>query len=410
MMQQATQDPNAAADQFRCPSCGGVLLYDPAVSALKCKHCKAVAPPSMLAHTGPGPREIPLQYGLSMPRGGLGLQMASVSCNECGATVQLSPHERATACAFCASPMVVQQAQSAAIISPESLVPFLVPQDRAVDAFKEWLKGLWLRPNDLTKLAKLEGIHGVYVPYWTFDADVHSDWTAERGWYYQEVEVYEAFENGERVMRERTVTKTRWESASGWRRDHYDDVLVCASRGIPGELVDQMTTFDTRRLLPYAAGYLVGWRAESYALDLPDAWRKGQTKIASEQEGRCARDIGGDTHRGLSATHRYANETFKHILLPVYVAAYRYRDKPFQVLVNGQTAEVVGKAPWSFWKIAALVLFALAIVGGGIAFVLWQQGQQQQRDNLRRTPAATTTAVAPRPVTPTAPPATTKKK
>jgi DNA-directed RNA polymerase subunit RPC12/RpoP len=394
---QATGQADGASTEVRCQQCGGVLLYDPAASALKCKHCKAVAPPSALAPTTPGPREIPLQYGMTMARTGLGTPMSSVTCNECGATVQLGPNERSTSCVYCASPMVVASASTDKVIGPESLIPFSVAQDRATDAYKDWLKGLWFRPSDLSKLAKLEQVLGIYVPYWTFDADVRSRWSAERGWHYQEREVYEAYENGQRVTRERTVTKTRWEPASGWREDHYDDVLVCGSKGMPPDLVDKLCTFDTQRLLPYSPGYLLGWRAESYAVDLPNAWVRGQEKINVEQNGRCERDIGGDTHRNFNASHQFGNETFKHILLPVYVAAYRYNGKPFQVLVNGQTAEVVGKAPWSFWKIAFLVLAILAVIAALVVLT------RDKSPKASTPPTATTTAVTPPPRTPTPP-------
>jgi hypothetical protein len=222
-------------------------------------------------------------------------------------------------------------------------------------------------------MARLEQIVGVYVPYWTFDADVHSEWSAERGWHYYETEEYTTVENGETVTRTREVQRTRWEPAYGWRSDHYDDVLVCGSRGLPDKLVEKFSTFDTRALTPYAPSYLAGWRAESYAIDLPNAWTRAQSKIDVSQRGRCGGDVGGDTHRALSVSNRYSRETFKHVLLPVYVAAYRYQDKPYRFLVNGQTGEVVGEAPLSFWKIFFLVVTIVAAIVA--AWFIWQSQQ-----------------------------------
>jgi DNA-directed RNA polymerase subunit RPC12/RpoP len=402
-MMQASSDPNAAASQFRCDNCGGVLLYDPASRGLKCKHCKAAGNPAMLAGAGPGPREIPLSIGLTAAPRGLGTPAQAVQCNECGATVTLGPEERSGACIYCASPMVVTSPAGNQLITPESLVPFTVAQDVAAHSFGTWLKGLWFRPNDLGKLAKLEKINGVYVPYWTFDADVRSDWTAERGWNYQETEEYSTVENGETVYKTRTVTKTRWESAWGWREDSFDDVLVCGSKGVPPDLVDKLTTFQTTQLVPYSPAYLSGWRAEAYVVDLPAGWQLAQKKMADVQETRCGSDVGGDTHRALSVRTGFANETFKHVLLPVYVGAYRYGNKPYQVLINGQTGEVVGKAPYSIWKILAAVLVALAFVS--IVGFLIMRSQEPAPSN-KPTPTATGKPATPPPATPTP----TKKK
>lgn len=389
-MMQATSDPNASATQFRCDNCGGVLLYDPGVRGMRCKHCKAQGNPQLLAGDGHGPREIPLSIGLTAPPRGLGTASQSVQCNECGATVSLGAEERSGACIYCASPMVVTVPAGNQLITPESLVPFTVTNEIAAHSFQTWLKGLWFRPSDLAKLAKLEKIAGVYVPYWTFDSDVRSDWTAERGWNYQEIEEYETEENGETVVRTRSVTRTRWESAWGWREDSFDDVLVCASKGVPPELVDKLTSFQTSELVAYSPGYLSGWRAEAYVIDLPNAWQRAQGIIANTQESRCGSDVGGDTHRGLSVRTQFANETFKHVLLPVYVAAYRYGNKPFQVLINGQTGEVVGKAPYSIWKILFTVLAVIAVISAIAWAMMAAQDKPSKPTPSKPTPAATT--------------------
>jgi hypothetical protein len=242
-------------------------------------------------------------------------------------------------------------------------------------------------------MAQLEQIFGVYVPYWTFDADVHSQWEAERGWYYYETETYQEVENGETVTKTREVRHTRWEPAWGQRQDRYDDVLVCASKGLPEEMANSFATFDTTHLMPYAPGYLAGWRAESYAIELPAAWAKAQSTVENGQQSKCRGDVGGDEVRGLVVRNQYANETFKHVLLPVYVAAYRYNDKPFRFLVNGQTGEVRGDAPYSWIKITLAVLAVVAVIvalvlvfggGGGGDSALLLPSTHEAAEHVRR--------------------------
>jgi hypothetical protein len=291
--------------------------------------------------------------------------------------VNVGQGERTTTCAFCGSREVLALATNEQAIRPAALVPFRIAKDDAARRFSTWLGGLWFRPSNLKKLATVAEMGGVYVPFWTFNARVHSKWSAERGWYYYETETYTETVNGQQVERTRQVQRTRWEPAWGERQDAYRDVLVCAGRGLPGDLVDKLSTFDTSALTPYQPQFLAGWRAEAYALELMPGWQTGQAKIGREQEGRCARDIGGDTHRSLSVNNLFSAIEFKHVLLPIWIAAYQYQGKPFRFLVNGQTGEVVGKAPWSVWKITLLVILIVALVAGLIyAYYAYQQYQQ----------------------------------
>jgi len=346
---------------------------------MKCPYCGFEQKMPLQAARG-AVEEIPIEEGYARAQRGLGVQVTTLSCKECGATVNVSQGERTAACAFCGSHQVLQVETDGNAIRPESLVAFQIDKANANTRFGDWLKGLWFRPNDLKKIAKVQEMGGVYVPFWTFDAHVDSDWTAEAGYYYYETEEYTTVENGESVTRTRQVQYTRWEPAWGRRHnDFYDDTLICASKGLPGELVEKFSTFNTQQLVPYAPQYLAGWRAEAYAVDLMAAHAKSVEKVSAQQVAKCARDVPGDTHRGLNVNNHFYGETFKHILLPIWIAAYRYNNKVFRFLVNGQTGEVVGKAPWSVWKILLFSLFIAAIIGVIAYFVIQQQEAKQER-------------------------------
>jgi DNA-directed RNA polymerase subunit RPC12/RpoP len=402
----------AAAETFPCSNCGAKLQYDAATQSMACPYCgtkqavqalsaQGASAPMAAAPPQAAVREIPIEDGMRLATRGLGVQVQTINCKDCGATINVGQGERTTACAFCGSKQVLAQATNEQAIRPESLLPFRIPKEDANKRFGAWLGALWFRPNDLKKIAKVQEMGGVYVPFWTFDSQVTSRWSAERGWHYYETEHYTETVNGQTVHRSRQVQRTRWEPASGVRSDFFDDVLVCAGRALPNDLVEKFSTFDTKELVPYRPEFLAGWRAEAYALDLMPAWGVGQQKIARVQEGRCAGDIGGDTHRGLSVGNAFASVTFKHVLLPVWIAAYRYNNKVYRFLVNGQTGEVVGAAPWSIWKIALLVVGILAVIGAIIGVIAWQKAEDQAP------PSPPAQIAAPAPTPPAAPPAVT---
>src|SRR5262249_39218826 len=98
-----------------------------------------------------------------------------------------------------------------------------------------------------------------------------------------------------------------------------------------------------------------------YSVDLNAAWKLGVERMTEAQRARCSGDVPGDTQRALHVVDRFSDEKFKHVLLPIWISVYRYNGKPFRFLVNGQTGEVTGHAPWSVLKITLLCLALLLV-------------------------------------------------
>lgn len=362
----------AQAERWKCDGCGAEQHYDAVKKSLRCDFCGAERP---VPEGASAIVEHDLFAGLDALPVGLGATTRTISrCKECGASVHFSDgdgtQKTATVCTFCGSASVLVQTENTKLLRPESLVPFAIDKKRASSEFSGWLKKLWFRPSDLRSLAAIKELAGVYVPFWTYDAHVESQWSAESGYYYHVTEEYEATENGETVTRTREVRHTRWESAWGQRADDYDDVLVCASVGLPTGLADSLRSFDTTQLVAYTPAYLAGWRAEEYAVELKDGFETARAKMDEEQHGRCGGDVPGDTQRALEVRSTYSALTWKHVLLPVWIAAYRYHGEIYRFLVNGQTGEVQGKAPYSYIKIALAVLAVAAAIALAVLLVL----------------------------------------
>jgi predicted RNA-binding Zn-ribbon protein involved in translation (DUF1610 family) len=305
---------------------------------------------------------------------GFGTATRSMRCQTCGATVAFSGTAIATKCDFCGSQHVLEQQSQRNVIRPESLVPFGVNDAAAKEKFKSWLGSGFFRPGNLAHAARLGEISGVYVPYWTFDCTVDSQWRAEAGHHYYESVVEVQVVNGQKQEVKRQVQKTRWEPAQGHRRDRHDDVLVVASRGLPEAIANRLGTFDTKALVPYDPRYLAGFHAEEYAVGLEEGWQKAEQRVKQDQDGRCQRDIRGDTHRNFQSQHQFYEQTFKHVLLPLWIAAYQYQDKTYRFLVNGQTGEVQGEAPTSWFKVALVIAIVAAIIAGIVFAVRASKG------------------------------------
>ncbi|MEM9071809.1 MAG: zinc ribbon domain-containing protein [Myxococcota bacterium] len=345
--------------QFPCAACGApAMAWDAAAQRMRCPYCGHTA--AVQGGAVGVPAEHSVDAAQSQSQTGYGTAVRVVQCQTCGATVSFGGADISTHCNFCGSQHVLEQDSQRNVIRPESLVPFAVNTETAKQKFDAWIGSGWFRPSDLKAMAKADGLAGIYIPFWTFDAWVDSQWRAEAGYHYYETEV--VVENGTKMQKQ--VQKTRWQPAHGHRRDHHDDVLVVASRGLPRKLADRLATFDTSQLRPYDPNFLAGWQAEEYAVGLDDAWGHAAQKIESAQRGKCMNDVPGDTHRGLQVQNRYSDKSYKHILLPLWISSYQYSGKAYRFLVNGQTGEVSGEAPTSWIKVALFVLLLVVLIGG----------------------------------------------
>jgi hypothetical protein len=275
----------------------------------------------------------------------------------------MPPEATAGICPFCGANMVFSGIVSR-LIKAEALLPFKIGPKDAFEAFRRWIKGRWFAPGKLKQYAQSESkLAGVYIPYWTYDSATTTDYSGERGDYYYTTETYSEMVNRRPVQRTRQVRHTRWSPAWGTVRNNFDDILILASKSLPRKHVDRLEPWDLANLVSYADEYLSGFRAESYQISLPEGFEAAKVVMSAAIQDSIRQDIGGDEQRIHSAQTRYGSITFKHILLPVWLSAYRFREKIYRIAVNARTGEVQGERPFSAWKIAGAVIIGLILVG-----------------------------------------------
>lgn len=292
-------------------------------------------------------------------RRGWSAEKTAVRCQSCQAISVFDPKHVAQRCDFCGSSAMIPFEQTKAPIKPESLLPFKISETQVRETIRRWYGSRWFAPDRLKSAALTDTVHGLYLPYWTFDAQVHADWTAESGYYYYETESHRDA-NGRTQTRQ--VRKTRWERSAGSLDHFFDDELVTGSRGVPTHLLKTIEPFPTVELVPYEASFVSGWVVEQYQIDLVVAAQHSRETMEAKLREICAREVPGDTHRALEIEADYSAQTFKHILVPVWLLAYNYGARTFQVVMNGYTGAVAGEYPKSWVKITSAILALLVLI------------------------------------------------
>ncbi len=352
--------------RFPCPNCGADFRFDPEQSMLVCDHCGATDTISAAGPWNGSIRELGFDAAMRDLLPLQELEEVRVSkCPNCGAQVEFDPDVHAQDCPFCATP-VVTDTGTHRHIKPKGLLPFGLNEDAARDAMNVWLGRLWFAPNGLQEYArKGRRMQGIYVPYWTFDADTKSRYRGQRGTVSHESKQVTRNGKSETV----TVQKVDWRPVSGRVARFFDDVLVLASTSLPKRFTTALEPWDLAALEPYRPEFLAGFRAEGYSVDLDQGYSEARVQMDRVIERDVKFDIGGDRQRISNIETQISDVTFKHVLLPVWLAAYKYRGKTYRFVVNGRTGQVQGERPWSAWKITIAVILGL-IVAAGVGYLV----------------------------------------
>ncbi len=322
-------------------------MATPTVELRRCVRCRNLVDPEDLFCGNCG-TEAPLhEHEVAARSHRPEWEIYAFRCNGCGATMSFDAEQGALSCPFCGAREVEAQAATEGVVYPERMLPFDIGREDAVDHFREWLgKGFW-RPGDLKQSAAIDKMKALFLPCWSFSGGTDSHWAADVG----------------------ARTRSGWRPRTGSRREEYSGVLVPASQGLgPAELAE-IDDFRFEGLIPTEHRYLQGAVVEGFGLTRKGARERARAAFERVVASRITAELSSGKVRNLHCNVLLSDLTSEPILLPLWIFAYRYRGKPYRFVMNGQTGEATGKAPFSYAKLAAIVAASLAVVGGLVALV-----------------------------------------
>ncbi|MBT0769093.1 hypothetical protein KIH74_09195 [Kineosporia sp. J2-2] len=363
MTEQYTQQ------QYPCASCGARLTFAPGTTALKCPYCGFEQQVDQAPDREIREHSFDAWMAEAQQKPVTQIAAHTVTCTGCGARTETD--HLSDACPFCGAAIVVE-AHADLMITPEAVLPFAITSDQAMDMFQDWVRSRWFAPNTLKTLAAREGIKGTYLPYWTYDSDTITMYHGQRGDYYWDTETYTDSEGKEQ---ERQVRRIRWYPAYGRVERVFDDILVSAVKRLPVDKVDKLEPWDLPAAVPYQPEYLAGYQTLRYETEPPEGLERFKQIARDRIEDDCRDDIGGDQQRVHSMDTEWNAVTFKLMLLPVWLAAYRFDNQVWRVMINARTGEVIGDRPYSAVKIAAAVVAALLLIAAAVLAYTLLQGR-----------------------------------
>ncbi|MFL5753924.1 MAG: zinc finger domain-containing protein [Bacteroidia bacterium] len=369
-MSNQFNEKTAEVDQhkIKCKGCAAFLTYEPGTTHLKCQYCGDA---NEIKAERAQVEEIDFESFIAQKMdAGQMQEISTVKCDGCGASTTLKPNITSDACPFCATPLVIKNGTTSSIIRPKYTLPFKIDRKKADQLFIGWVGGLWFAPSDLKAYASrtTDKLNGMYLPYWTYDSKTYSSYSGQRGDHYYVTESYSTTENGQEVTRTREVQKTAWTFVTGYVHNTFDDILVCASKALPDEMTRSLEPWDLPELVDHNDAFLSGFKAESYQVGVKDGFDVAKGVMKPEIEKTIMNDIGGDVQRVDNVDTQYNDVSFKHILLPMWISAYRYNEKVYRFLINARTGEVQGERPYSAMKIFLFVLSILIVIAAAVYF------------------------------------------
>ncbi len=337
----------------KCPACGGTMDYDPATGGLHCPYCdykEEIAPDAAKPEKA---QELDFASAELTGNCDWGVAQKTVTCKSCGATSVYDALEVANECPYCGSNQVME-ANDVSTLAPNGVVPFKITAQQAGENFTRWLKGKWFCPRAAKESAKADKFQGIYLPYWTFDADTDTTYTAQYG-------INRRVKQGDQ---EKTVTD--WHNTSGRFQHFVNDELVLASNHHDTAILNMVSPFDTEDNKAYKPEYIAGYAAERYSIGLKDAWEKAKQFIKNKLHGliesKIRQEHRADSVRNLAMQTSYANITYKYLMLPIYISSFTYNGKVYQFMVNGQSGKVGGRSPISALRVLLAILIVIAII------------------------------------------------
>lgn len=336
----------------KCSSCGANLTFDISRQILLCEYCGENKTLESFQSLSKYPYNT-IQKNMNS----WNAESKVVRCVSCGAQEVVEANVLSHMCPFCGS-YKLSDTKEVPGMKPSGLLPFLFTKQQIENEFNKWMKSKKFRPNKLKK-AKITTFNGVYTPCWVYDSDIITDYDGE---FYNESKDSDG------------DTHRSYFSVNGTRGDSFKDVAVNVGDKITEKDFNILKPFDFSKAVPYNPAYLIGFGASHYSINTDVAFDTAKGYMEQRIKNFIIAEQHADGCSSLNISCKYTTVSYNYLLLPVWIMTYKYKDKEYRIMSNGQTGEIVGTAPYSAIKITTAIIIDLLICIAFMVFVNFPSG------------------------------------
>lgn len=315
-----------------CENCAGRLIFNPASQKLECATCGSSF----------YPEDVEDKYADASSKY---YDTRVYTCSHCGAEIITSDTEVSTFCVYCGNPSI-NFSRISKEYRPDGLIPFQVTKEDAIRYINIRLLKNPIVPKELKSKCVAENLRGIYVPYWIVNAD------------YTEAD----FLTGKVQQGKRT--ETRCYSRAG--NVSFKNVPVDGSRILNDDVSCKLEPFYLEDSKTFDEDYLNGFYSNTSDMRYND--------LRNSAAHRCHKLFEEDVVKTVEAKDVKIKDYIHwidiaddpvYMMLPVWFLTFKYNEKPYTILVNGQTGKVVGTMPWEKKRVVAIgvsvFLFVVAL-------------------------------------------------
>lgn len=355
-------------EEFKCPSCASSMKHDSSSLNLNCSTCGYVENACQQNSEN-------VVFDLTAAENDLALQdwgypVRTVICSDCKGKFIITAAEGNLNCPFCAS-QHISVLDEAPGVRPDSIIPFKVDKDNAHERVSEWITKRYLAPFPFKSEYTSDRLNGIYLPYWSFDAQVDAAYTGQVANSYTDTEIDTVTSDERTDTKKHKVKKMRWRFVTGAIDRTFKNVIFNDAGKPDAKTIERIEPFKLNELVSFSPKYLTGYAVLHYKNGLEAMWEHAQSYMGDTVRDEVHRTVkrGADVVGAVNTCVTYSKITFRQLLLPVWIVTYRYKNKSYHIYINGQTGMIFGDSPYSVLKIGIIALAAAAVIGALIIFL-----------------------------------------
>ena len=274
------------------------------------------------------------------------VKMQIMRCTACGAELAVNGTETSTFCAYCGQATVVQDRVDD-YLKPDYIIPFKVPRDDAERIIRTQLNKGFFVPKGI-KNFEVEKIRGIYVPFWLFDM------------HYSDRQFYKY------SKKQGKTTVTRYEYFEA--KTFFKQLTLDASLNLNDDSSARLEPYDMRQLEEFDMAYLSGYYSDRFDVGVADITGNAVLRAGELFNEQAMKEIKHKTGKLVKQDPDFNVSKTEYALLPAWFLSFKYDDKPYTILVNGQTGKMVGAVPYvkakayAIFIVTALLLCTLGVL------------------------------------------------